>query len=89
METYGVFHAMSNRLQILILKSDTLETVHKIEEASGSKEDKFQVDDVKYSPDGLFLAAGTHRNVINIYQVNKDYKKIGTCKVKLDKNRLS
>ena len=63
------------------MNSETLELVHKIEEAS-SKEDKFQVDDVKYSPDGLFLAAGSHRNVINIYQVDKDYKKIGVCKVK-------
>jgi len=64
---------------ILILNADTLEELHKIDEAA-SKEDKFQVDDVKYSPDGLFLASGSHKNVVSIYQVDKGYKKIGTCK---------
>jgi len=60
--------------EILILDAETLKTERKLKDRS------VKIDDVKFSKDGRFLAAGTHDNFIDIYHIEQDYKKIGSCK---------
>ena len=35
---------------------------------------------MEYSPDGNYLAVGSHDNRIRVYDVNSGYKKVGMCK---------
>ncbi|KAK3235754.1 hypothetical protein CYMTET_54067 [Cymbomonas tetramitiformis] len=35
---------------------------------------------VKFSPDGKFLAVGSHENVVDIYEAERSYKRCGICK---------
>jgi len=44
------------------------------------KDRSVKIDDIKFSKDGRFLAAGNHDNTIDIYHIEQDYKKIGSCK---------
>src|SRR5690606_12012349 len=59
---------------VLLLDSSTLEQVKRI------NVQKVKIDDLKFSPNGEFLAVGSHANVIDIFDVSKDYERIGTCK---------
>ena len=39
-----------------------------------------EISELKYSPDGRWLAAGSHDNFIDIYDTSRAYKRVGTCK---------
>jgi len=56
------------------LDSISLAIQHKFKDTSK------KVDDLKFSPDGRFLAVGNHDDDINVYFLEQEYKKIGSCK---------
>ena len=59
---------------IVVLSSDSLDTVH-------LRKDRDQpVGALKYSPDGQYLAVGSDENTIDIYDISKQYARIGVCK---------
>jgi len=62
---------------VLILNGTTLELERTL--SHGEKKD-FKVTVVKFSTDGNFLAAGTAEKIIDVYFIENDWKKIGTCK---------
>lgn len=39
-----------------------------------------EMSDVKYSPNGAYLAVASHDNYIDIYDAAQEYKRIGVCK---------
>lgn len=43
------------------------------------KHNEEPIDDVKFSPDGRYVATGSHDNWIDIYQVGGSWKRIGRC----------
>ena len=43
------------------------------------KDNEEPIDDVKFSPDGRYLATGSHDNWVDIYQVGGSWKKLGRC----------
>ena len=43
------------------------------------KKRKEVLHEMKYSPDGLFLAVGSNDNFVDIYSVFDDYKHVGHC----------
>jgi WD40 repeat protein len=45
-----------------------------------TKDNEEPIDDVKFSPDGRYLATGSHDNWVDIYQVGGSWKKLGRCK---------
>jgi microtubule-associated protein-like 6 len=72
-------------LEVLILDSISLAVQHKFKDTSK------KVDDLTFSPgnseyfrsyilDGRFLAVGNHDDDINVYFLEQEYKKIGSCK---------
>ncbi|KAK3262979.1 hypothetical protein CYMTET_28194, partial [Cymbomonas tetramitiformis] len=56
-----------------VLEADTLQFL------KWSKNFDSAVDDLKYSPDGRLLALGSHDTFIDVYSVDKDYKRIARC----------
>ena len=44
------------------------------------KDRKEVLHEMKYSPDGQFLAVGSNDNFVDVYSVADGYKKVGVCK---------
>ena len=59
---------------LVVLSADSLDTVH------AKKDREEPIHEVKYSPNGQFLAAGSHDNYIDVYDVSKQYGRMGVCK---------
>jgi WD40 repeat protein len=47
------------------------------------KQRESKIRDIKFSPDGNYLAAGDHDGFIDIYNVKQGFVRIGTCKARL------
>jgi microtubule-associated protein-like 6 len=60
---------------VKIVATDDLNT-----QVASFKHRKEAIGELKYSPDGCYLAVGSSDNFIDLYDVHKEYKKIGTCK---------
>ena len=58
----------------VVLSADSLDTVYT------KKERDEAIHDLKYSPNGLYLAVGSYDNFIDIYDVSKDYGRVGVAK---------
>ena len=59
---------------IIIFSSDSLDTVH-------LRKDREQpIGVLKYSPNGQYLAVGSEENTIDIYDISKQYQRIGVSK---------
>ncbi|EDO48487.1 predicted protein, partial [Nematostella vectensis] len=58
----------------MILKARDLSEVTRINDR------KEVLHEMKYSPDGQFLAVGSNDNFVDIYAVAQKYKKVGECK---------
>eukprot|EP00898_Chlorokybus_atmophyticus_P002664 jgi/Chlat1/3399/Chrsp23S03814 len=48
--------------------------------AAGMFNGKEWVSDIKWSPDGAHVAVGTHDNFVDVYECQRDYKRVGICK---------
>lgn len=44
------------------------------------KDRKEVLHEMRYSPDGLFLAVGSNDNFVDVYSVRDGYKRVGVCK---------
>ncbi len=44
------------------------------------KDRKEVLHEMRYSPDGLFLAVGSNDNFVDVYSVRDNYKRVGVCK---------
>ena len=53
--------------------SDFSEVVH-------IKDRKEVLHELKYSPNGLFLAVGSNDNFVDVYSTRSGYKRVGTCR---------
>lgn len=59
---------------IIVFSSDSLDTVH-------LRKDREQpIGVLKYSPNGQYLAVGSDENTIDIYDISKQYSRVGVAK---------
>jgi len=59
---------------LVVLSADSLDTMH------AKKDREEPIHEVKFSPNGAYLAAGSHDNHVDIYDVNKQFGRTGVCK---------
>lgn len=57
----------------MVVKSETLEDVFH------AKPRKERISQTKFSPNGRFLAVGSHDNFIDIFDASRDFKLLATC----------
>lgn len=59
---------------VAIISSDSLDTIH-------TKRDREEpIHDLKYSPNGLYLAVGSYDNYVDIYDISRHYGRVAVCK---------
>ena len=51
-----------------------------LSEVAHIKDRKEVIHEMKYSPDGQYLAVGSNDNFVDVYAVTQRYKKVGECK---------
>lgn len=51
-----------------------------LSEVTQIKDRKEVLHEMKYSPDGQYLAVGSNDNFVDVYAVAQRYKKVGECK---------
>ena len=59
---------------LVVLSADSLDTMH------AKKDREEPIHELKYSPNGQYLAAGSHDNYIDVYDVGKNYGRTGVAK---------
>ena len=51
-----------------------------LSEVSRTKDRNEVIHELKFSPDGAYLAVGSNDNFVDIYQTAQRYKKVGECR---------
>ena len=51
-----------------------------LSEVMHTKDRQEVIHELKYSPDGAYLAVGSNDNFVDIYATSQRYKKVGECK---------
>lgn len=59
---------------LVVLSADSLDTIH------AKKDREEPIHELKYSPNGQYLGVGSHDNYIDVYDVGKQYGRMGVAK---------
>ena len=77
--SYGKCMGRMGNVWLILLCICNIPNHRDLSEVIHIKDRKEVIHEIKYSPDGNYLAVGSNDNYVDIYAVTQRYKKVGQC----------